>query len=334
MRVKFLHLDPLGGISGDMFAAALLNAFPKHEAAVTAAVWEVAGVACYPAPHRDHVLTGTRFVVSDVGPESQPEASGQVQPNNRRANHGGDHGHHSHTNDMPHTTWRDIRGLIERSSLPPKVRQNAVGIFAQLAAAAGVVHGIEPEAVTFHEVGNADSIADIVAAAWLIDAMGDATWTVGNLPLGGGRVRTAHGVMPVPAPATELLLEGFDRVDDGVAGERVTPTGAAILRFLRCSSRTGQAGRLARCGIGFGTRQLPGMSNVLRVLAFDASGQKATTHRDLAVIGCEVDDQTGEDLATGLDRLRALPGVHDVLQMPVVGKKGRHGAERGLAWRG
>lgn len=295
-----------------MFAAALLSAFPEHEAAVVDAVRKVANVGCHAAPHRDHVLTGTRFIVSDDG-----RSDAEIVHNQSHV-----HGNQSHVHgDSRQTTWRDIRVLIERSSLPHKVQQHAVGIFAQLAGAEGRAHGIEPEAVTFHEVGSIDSIADIVAAAWLIDAMGDATWTVGSLPLGGGRVQTAHGVMPVPAPATALLLEGFDLVDDGMPGERVTPTGAAILRYLRCSSRTGRAGRLARSGIGFGTRQLPGISNVLRVLAFDTSD--AATHRDLAVIGFEVDDQSGEDLAAGLDRLRALPGVHDVLQMPVFGKKGR-----------
>jgi uncharacterized protein (DUF111 family) len=130
--------------------------------------------------------------------------------------------------------------------------------------------------------------------------------------------------MPVPAPATAILLENFLTIDDGVPGERVTPTGAAILRHL-CSDRPAALTPrvLGRSGVGFGARSLPGMSNCLRVLAFDEAPAVACGHRELAVIEFEVDDQTAEDLATGLDRLRRHEGVHDVVQAPVFGKKGR-----------
>jgi uncharacterized protein (TIGR00299 family) protein len=206
------------------------------------------------------------------------------------------------------------------------VQRHAIAIFGVLAEAEGRVHGVAAEEVTFHEVGNADSLADIVAASVIIAAMGDARWSVSALPLGGGRVKTQHGLMPVPAPATTLLLEGFDVIDDGIAGERVTPTGAAILRHLCHGSRAGLHARVGRTGVGFGTKTLPGISNVLRVLAFDSAAseaQRAPAHRELAVIGFEVDDQSGEDLACGLDRVRMLPGVHDVIQAPVFGKKSR-----------
>jgi uncharacterized protein (TIGR00299 family) protein len=302
MTHRFLHLDPLGGAAGDMFAAAMLDAFPQHTDAVVAAAAAVSGVACRLAPHRGAVMVGQRFI---VGAPAHVHADG-------------------HPHD--HTTWRLIRARLEAAALPPGVRARAIGIFAQLAAAEARVHGVAEDAVTFHEVGAADSIADIVAAAWLIDAMGEVQWSVGSLPLGGGRVQTQHGPMPVPAPATALLLEGFACVDDGIPGERVTPTGAAILRHLGCTPRTGRAGRLVASGTGFGARALDGISNVLRVLAFETDAQAAApagTHRELAVIGFEVDDQSGEDLAAGLDRLRGLAGVHDVLQSPVFGKKSR-----------
>ena len=192
------------------------------------------------------------------------------------------------------------------------------------------MHGVAPDEVTFHEVGAADSIADIVAAAWLIEAVGVAAWRIGPVPLGAGRITTAHGVMPVPAPATALLLEGLATIDDGIAGERVTPTGAAILRHLAAGTEPLRGPRvLGRSGIGFGTRALPGISNCLRVLAFepiadaDTSRTTAARHRELAVIRFEVDDQSAEDLALGLERVRAQAGVHDVLQMPAFGKKGR-----------
>lgn len=278
-----------------MFVACLLDAFPEHRAAAVAAAEDLAHVGCRLAAHGDGTLTGSRFVVDDAP---------------------GGHGHH-------HAHWRDIRARLEDSGLAPAVRAHAVGIFAVLAEVEGRVHGVPPDAVAFHEVGAADSIADIVAAAVVIAALAPARWSVASLPMGGGTIRTAHGTMPVPAPATALLLEGFAMHDDGIAGERVTPTGAAILRYLGCGAAPAR-GTLRRSGYGFGTRRLPGLSNCLRALVFEAEGEAAAPgHRELAVISFEVDDQSGEDLATGLDRLRALPGVHDVLQMAAFGKKSR-----------
>jgi uncharacterized protein (TIGR00299 family) protein len=298
--MRHIHLQPLGGIAGDMFVASLLDAFPEHRDATIAAIAAVVPVSCRVVPHSDDVLSGSRFEVD------APAAAR-------------DHAHHR---EHHHADWRDIRARLEAAALAPEVRRHAIGIFAALAEAEGRVHGVPPDAVTFHEVGAIDSIADIVAAASLIATLAPARWSVAALPLGGGTVRTAHGVLPVPAPATALLLEGLAMHDDGIAGERVTPTGAAILRHLGCTA-TPVHGTLRRSGHGFGTRRLPGISNCLRVLVFDADGGHAIGHRELAVVTFEVDDQSGEDLALGLDRLRAMPGVHDVVQAPVFAKKSR-----------
>ncbi len=259
--------------------------------------------------HDDGVLTGSRLVVE--------EGSGSTAP--------GHHHHHSHDgHSHGHRHWSDIRAALTDSILSLEVRKHAIGIFAVLAEAEGRVHGVPADAVAFHEVGAIDSIADIVAAAAIIAAIGPTRWTIASVPIGGGTIRTAHGIMPVPAPATALLLEGFALHDDGVSGERVTPTGAAILRYLHCGAADASGGTLRRSGYGFGTRRLAGISNCLRALVFDTHEAKAVAgHRELAVISFEVDDQSGEDLATGLDRVRAAPGVHDVVQMPAFGKKSR-----------
>jgi uncharacterized protein (DUF111 family) len=206
------------------------------------------------------------------------------------------------------------------------VREHALAIFGHLAEAEARAHAIPPERVTFHEVGAWDSIADIVAASSLIVALGASRWTVSPLPLGSGLVLTAHGFLPVPTPATALLLQGFSVLDDGIAGERVTPTGAAILRHLCTAESHGCVGPrvLGRSGIGFGTKALPAISNCVRALVFDeAMAATPSGHRDLAVIEFEIDDQSAEDLAMGLERLREHRDILDVVQMPVFGKKGR-----------
>ncbi len=184
--------------------------------------------------------------------------------------------------------------------------------------------------MSFHEVGAIDSIVDIVAAAEIIARLGTVTWWSSPLPLGSGRIRTQHGILPVPAPATALLLRGLSTIDDGIPGERVTPTGAAVARYLLPRDRPApQPRRLVATGTGFGTRVIPGISNCLRVLVFEPETANvpaiptAFTHRELGVITFEVDDQSAEDLANGLDRIRALAGVHDVIQSVAFGKKGR-----------
>ena len=138
-------------------------------------------------------------------------------------------------------------------------------------------------------------------------------------------------ILPIPAPAAALLLQGLPVIDDGVPGERVTPTGAALATYLiepRARS-SAHVLRMSRTGIGFGGRTLPGISNCLRALAFDEvtpAVAGSIDRRQLAVITFEVDDQSPEDLAAGLDHIRGLPEVFDVTQTSVVGKKGRMAA--------
>ena len=120
-----------------------------------------------------------------------------------------------------------------------------------MAEAEAAVHGKSIETISFHEVGEWDSIADIVGAAFLIDRA-SATWTIGALPLGRGTIDTSHGKLPVPTPATVSLLEGFSFDDDGLDGERITPTGAAILAYLKPQQfGVAQGGKLVASGTGF-----------------------------------------------------------------------------------
>ena len=308
--MRHIHLDPLGGAAGDMFVAAMLACFPEHREDAIGAAQRLAGVACRLVEHDDGILTGSRFEVDAPDPHHD---------HGRGCGHGHDHGH-----DRGHVHWRELHARLAGSELPQPVRVQAIGIFSILAEAEARVHGVAADEVMFHEVGAADSVADIVAAAWLIVGVGAASWSVASLPIGSGWIRTAHGTMPVPAPATALLLEGAAMHDDGVPGERVTPTGAAILRHLDCFASARPPGVLRRSGLGFGTRRLPGMSNCLRVLVFETGASAPVgEHRELAVITFEVDDQSGEELGAGLERVRAAAGVHDVIQMAAYGKKGR-----------
>ena len=323
-----IHLDPLGGLSGDMFAAALLDAFPEHWPRVQSAIASLnlgAAAECWLAPHHDHFFAGSRFVVGADASTDRPSAAGQNHPSSadKRA------GRHEHARG--HRGWADIRAELGRSGVDTDVKKHAIAIFELLAEAEAKVHGVEVDSVAFHEVGAIDSIVDIVAAAQLIALIRADLWTSAPLPIGSGRIDTAHGVLPVPAPAAALLIRGLTMIDDGVPGERVTPTGAALARYLISPDAplSGRIRELKRSGVGFGARTLPGLSNCLRVLVFDEAAAAAAGpigRRRLAVITFEVDDQCPEDLAAGLDHIRAAQGVLDVTQSAVVGKKGRMAA--------
>jgi len=293
-----IHLDAVGGVAGDMFVAAMLDAHPGAAEGALAAM-RAAGlpqsVDLRVSPHKDHTLTGTRF---EVILPAEPVGNGP-------------------------TPFRELRVRLDDAELPDGTRARAQDIFARLALAEGAVHGVDMEDVTFHEVGAWDSIADIVGAAHLIEHAGAARWSVSSLPMGAGRVASAHGELPIPAPAVVALLKNFTFHSDGLQGERITPTGAAILAHLEPDITAGQdPERLTASGVGFGARIFPGISNILRVLEFESAGV-AIARDQVAVLRFEIDDQSAEDLAVGLDNIRALNGVLDIVQSPAFGKKGR-----------
>lgn len=291
-QATHLHLDPLGGMAGDMFAAALLDAAPEllPEARALAATIGP-GVAIALAEQRDHGMRGKHLAVT--------------LPDSRRGPH----------------HYGDYQALLAELAPDPGTAARARDILGRLGEAEAMVHGVALERVHFHEIADWDSIADILLAALCLERLQVASASTSALPMGGGRVQTEHGQMPVPAPATMLLMRGLPVIDDGIAGERVTPTGAAIMAHLRPAHALPSALRLDRVGHGLGTRRDQGIANLLRASLWQAD---AATGRDsVGVIDFHIDDQTGEDLAIALARLRALPAVLEVLQIPAFGKKGR-----------
>ena len=290
-----VHLNPVGGIAGDMFISAILDAWPSHGAGLHNAIRQ-AGLApsidVRVEPHGDGVLTGTRFSVTGV----------------------------QYTRE--HTHFGRLRDDLAQSALEPAVRERAIEIFTLLARAEAGVHGVPTEEVSFHEVGAEDSVADVVGAAYLIETL-QADWSCDPLPMGSGRVSTHHGDLPVPVPAVAHLLEGFPMFQDAYEGERITPTGAAILKCLAPSFEPLHRPLVLRqTGVGFGTRRFSGISNILRALVFEEADHPVH-YEQVGVLSFEIDDQTPEDLGLGLDRLREHEAVLEVTQLPALGKKGR-----------
>uniref|UniRef100_B8DKQ6 Putative nickel insertion protein n=1 Tax=Nitratidesulfovibrio vulgaris (strain DSM 19637 / Miyazaki F) TaxID=883 RepID=B8DKQ6_NITV9 len=247
------------------------------------------------------------------------------------------HGHHH----PPHRNLPDIEAIITASTLPEQVQRTSLAIFRKLAEAEAKVHGKPVDEVHFHEVGATDSIVDIVGAAICYHHLGvDAAWA-SPVELGGGLVRCAHGLMPVPAPATAEILSGIPTTRGATPHETTTPTGAAILATL--VSRFTAAPRMAvqRTGYGVGHRDTE-LPNLLRVhlaevdathaglaaggasaTAFPTSGTAAPLPTEPArLLQCNIDDMTAEQLAVAMEQLMEA-GAMDVHFTPVMMKKGR-----------
>jgi uncharacterized protein (TIGR00299 family) protein len=205
------------------------------------------------------------------------------------------------------------------------VRERADRVFTLIAEQEAEIHGTTVERVHLHEVGAVDAILDVVGSVWGLHLLGVARVFCGPIQMGDGFVRAAHGVLPVPAPATLRILEGL-RVRPGPdeAGELVTPTGAALARVLSEGPPPREYVPV-RSGFGAGTKEFADRANALRLVLADLPGAAvADAHETLAVLAADVDDMTGEQLADAAERLRAA-GALDVVLLQTVMKKGRPG---------
>ena len=286
-----IHIEPLGGLAGDMFVAALADAFPHLQdqaATLLAAQGYPAALRVAFAAHNDDVLSGQRLAID-------APAYGEA-------------------------SYPGLDALLARANADESVRNLARRGLRLLGEAEATVHSVPLAQVHFHEIAGWDTVIDLLLAAFFAVRSGATSWSVAPLPLGGGRVKSQHGLLPVPAPATAAILKGYRFVDDGIGGERVTPTGAAILAALAPEFDV-PPGQLITMGHGFGTRTLPGISNCTRVLVFNTD--HASLVDTVAVLEFEVDDQSAEDLALGIARIREDADVIDIVTWPVLAKKGR-----------
>jgi len=284
--------DCASGISGDMFLGALVDA-GLEAARLSGAVESlgIEGVAIEAEKVRRLGFAATKVTVSAP---------------------------HEHA----HRHLSDIRALIEASALDEAVKQTAVAIFTRLAEAEAQAHGEPVEKVHFHEVGALDSIADIVGAAAGVHMLGIEKCFFSPIATGSGTVRTAHGVLSVPAPATARLLRGMPLAASEESGELTTPTGAAIAAELAAGFGAMPAMTLRATGAGAGSREGEKTPNILRVFIGEESAD--ATAREVLVIETTIDDMTGEALSHAAGALSEA-GALDVYTAPVFMKKGRPG---------
>jgi pyridinium-3,5-bisthiocarboxylic acid mononucleotide nickel chelatase len=250
-------------------------------------------------------------------------------PHEHAHDHVHEHGH-AHDRSEPHThvhhrPLSEILEIIAAAALDAGVKERAARAFQLLGEAEAAIHSIPVEQVHFHEVGAVDTIADIVCAAAGAAALKVDRWISTPLNVGSGTVQCAHGTLPVPAPATLSLLGSAPIYSAGPAMERVTPTGAAVLRMLNVEFAALPAMRTQAAGYGAGGRETPGQPNLLRLMVGEAeSGGEAT--EPIAVLEAVIDDSTPQLLAYACELLLAA-GAWDVYRIPVAMKKGRTGVQ-------
>ncbi len=260
---RHLHIDPFGGIAGDMFLAALIDLGASPDA-ITAAFAPLPVAKRFELRPRRVQSFGIGAVNVDVVEHHHHHP--------HPAHHGDDHGRHGHGHGHDdhhhahHTTAADIVAMIDQLDATERAKNRARAIVTKLAAAEARVHGVPAEKVHFHEVGALDSIVDMLGAAVGLELLGVDSISCGVLPISRGWVKCAHGLMPVPAPATAYLLEGLATAGVDREGELVTPTGAALCAALATDHGPPPAMRLGSIGYGAGDKQFPEHPNLLRLM--------------------------------------------------------------------
>ena len=322
-----LHFDPCSGVAGDMTVAALVDAgVPQKVVREAIAALGLKKLKVGFETRKRGAFVGLGFTVDFPGKESEhgdshdDDGHGHGHGHEHEQGHGRQQAHAGHAHE--HRDYAEIRRLLRRARLDGKLRTMAEEMFARLAEAEARIHGIAVDKVRFHEVGAWDSIADVVGAAaalaWLAPASISSTPPV----LGTGTIRTAHGLIPVPAPATAAILHGKPVLSEGT-GELTTPTGAAILATVVQSFGPAPAMRLQAQGFGAGTREHGDRPNVLRVLLGEPIGQALPASvAEVVLVAANIDDmnpQLAEPLMTALFDAGAV----DAWLAPIQMKKGR-----------
>lgn len=298
--MRTLYLDCGMGVSGDMLMAALAQVAPEGGGICEKLnALGLPGVEANAQTVTKNGVTGLHIKVSVHG-EDEAEMCGH---------------HHQHE----HRSLAEVCALIDSLALPEKVRDDARAVYTLIAQAEARVHGRKPGEVHFHELGTLDAVADVTGVCLLMYELGVERVVASPLRLGYGTVKCAHGELPVPAPATALLLEGVPAYGGDIKGELCTPTGAALVKYFADEFGALPEMTIERSGFGMGTRDY-GRVNGLRAIL----GEAVERLPRVSELRCNLDDITAEDLAFAQELLLER-GALDVYTQPLGMKKGRSG---------
>ena len=346
--MKTLYLECNMGAAGDMLTAALLELHPDPDGVVAwlnglgipgTVIKKEAAVKC--GIHGTHVSVTVNGededsldVISEDAGHPHIHDHEHEHTHDHEHDHTHEHGHahehthehehdHAHTHDHGHTHAHhhlaDIEHIVSHLTLPEKVRTDIMNVYRMIAEAEAHVHGTTPDQIHFHEVGTMDAVMDVAAVCLLIYELKPEKIVASPVHVGFGEVRCAHGVLPVPAPATAYLLRDIPTYGGAVQGELCTPTGAALLRYFVNEFGEQPVMKVGKIGYGMGKKDFD-RANLVRAML----GQTAEAGDRILELRCNVDDMTGEELGYCMGRLMAA-GARDVFTTAVGMKKDRPG---------
>ena len=330
--MKTLYLECTMGAAGDMLTAALLELTEDRQAFIDKMnALGLPGVTVAAEPAVKCGITGTHMKVTVNGAEEESEDvhDGHHHDHHHDHDHGHEH-HHDHDHDHHHdhehhehhhhhASVADIEALIDGLKVSDKVKADAKAVYALIADAESRVHGRPVSEIHFHEVGTMDAAADVIGVCLLMEQLAPEQVIASPVHTGSGHVHCAHGILPVPAPATALLLEGIPSYGGQVKGELCTPTGAALLRYF--ASRFGDRPVMATAAVGYGMGKKDfEQANCLRAFLGESEGQR----EQITKLECNLDDMTGEEIGFALEQLFKA-GARDAWTQAVGMKKSRPG---------
>lgn len=310
--MKVIYLDCSMGAAGDMLMAALYELLDDKQA-----FWDtmrglgLPGIEISAEPAVKCGITGTHMKVLVHGSEEPDALHDHLHEHAHEHSH--DHEHHHHTD------LHEIEHLLSHLDLPQTVRDDALGVYHRIAEAESKVHGRPVDQIHFHEVGTLDALADVVGVCLLMHLLAPEKVYASSVHVGCGQVKCAHGILPVPAPATALLLSGVPIYGGAIQGELCTPTGAALLTHFVTKFGELPAMRLLKSGYGMGTKDFPAANCVRAML-----GEQDAPTEEILELSCNLDDCTGEAIGFAMERLLDA-GALDVYWTSVGMKKNRPG---------
>ena len=297
--MKTLYIDCGMGAAGDMLTAALLELHPDREGFLQ----KLNGLG----------IPGVTFIAD------RSTKCGINGTHIRVAVHGEEETEHMHDHHHHHGSMEDIRSIVSRLRIPTTVKLDILAVYEEIAQAESHVHGVPVEQIHFHEVGTMDAIADITAVCLLIHELKLDQILASAVHVGSGQVRCAHGILPVPAPATAHILQNIPIYGGSIKGELCTPTGAALLKHIVDEFGDMPAMKVKTIGYGMGKKDFE-RANCVRVLL----GEAQEKPEGIWELNCNVDDMTGEQIGFALEILMEL-GALDVFTIPIGMKKSRPG---------
>lgn len=332
--MRTLFIDPFAGVAGDMFVGAILDlGLINDEFWSILSKLDFNGVKLREEKVLKAGISSTKFCVeTEEGEALEPHADDIHSHGHHHHDHGHHHhhgteesGHHHHHHDA-HRSYKEVVHLISHLNLDEKVKEDAKAVFRLIGEAEAEIHAKTLETIHFHEVGAWDAIADITCACLAMSLLRAEKVVCRPIALGGGTVKAAHGIMPVPAPATALLLKGLPSFGGPAQRELTTPTGAALLKYFVDEFDENYSGIIKEIGYGAGNLEFSTHANALKVTLYGSLCSQARVdgfdEDEVAVIDFSVDDSSAEQIAFYSEELLES-GALDVYRQSALSKKGR-----------